>query len=193
MHTTYFCGIFAIGKKQKQAEDEQRLCNNKHIGDWILVIAFVALNLVPVDEQPTISKKQFKGLHAAVQWLMRFIATVAPPTGGIMTNNTIKRHLVLHICEDILDHGVPNNVNSASAEPAHNTLAKITSRNTQKRTVLFTKQAAHHYVKNLVVSLVKNNIKLKGSGFGSCSPATAGATTRARPNNPAVNLAVIFT
>jgi hypothetical protein len=32
MHTTYFLGIFAIGKKRK-AEDEQRLRNEKHIAD----------------------------------------------------------------------------------------------------------------------------------------------------------------
>jgi hypothetical protein len=82
-----------------------------------------------------------------------------------MTNNTIKRHLVLHICEDILDHGVPDNVNSAYAESAHITLAKVTSQNTQKRALSFTKQAAHRYIENLVVSLasadVKNYIKSK--------------------------------
>jgi hypothetical protein len=122
MHTTYFRGIFAVGKKQKQAKDEQRLRNEKHIGDWILVVSSL-LTWYQWMKQPTISKKQVKGSHAAVQWLMRFIATVAPRTGG-MTNNTIKRHLVLHICEDILDHGVPDNVNSAYAESAHISLAK---------------------------------------------------------------------
>ena len=125
-------------------------------------------------KQPTISKRQVKGSHAAVQWLMRFIARVAPCIGG-MTNNTIKRHLVLHLCEDILDHGVPDNVNSAFAESAHITLAKITSHNTQKRAISFTKPAAHRYVENLVVSLasadVKNEIKIKGTsaGFGTAT------------------------
>ena len=101
--------------------------------------------------------------------LMCFMATIAPHIGG-MTNNSIKRHLVLHLCEDILDHGIPDNVNSAYAEPAHITLAKITSRNTQKRAISFTKQAAHRYVENLVVSLasteVKNNIKMKETSAG---------------------------
>ena len=91
-------------------------------------------------------------------------------------NNTIKRHLVLHLCEDILNHGVPDNVNSSYAESAHIPLAKITSRNTQKRAVSFTKQAAHCYVENLVVSLasadVKNDIQSKGSGPGN-GPLTA--------------------
>jgi hypothetical protein len=126
-------------------------------------------------EQPTISKKQVKGSHAAVQHLMRMVATVAPRPGGMM-NNPIKRRLVLHLYEDILDHGVPDNVNSLYAESAHIPLAKITSQNTQKRAVSFTKQAAHCYVKNLVISLaladVKNNIQLKGSGPGN-GPLTA--------------------
>jgi hypothetical protein len=79
--------------------------------------------------------------HVGLQWLMRLVAEVAPRPGK-MGNNTIKRHLVLHLCEDILDHGVPDNVNSAYAESAHIPLAKITSRNTQKRAISFTKQAA---------------------------------------------------
>jgi hypothetical protein len=87
-------------------------------------------------KQPTIAKKQKKGSHVAVQWLMRLIATDAPRTTG-MTNNTIKKHLVLHLCEDILDHGVPDNVNSAYPESAHIPLAKITSRNTQKRVLRY--------------------------------------------------------
>jgi hypothetical protein len=70
-----------------------------------------------------------------------------------MMNNTIKTHLVLHLCEDILDHGVPVNVNSAYTESAHIPLAKLMSQNTQKQAVSFTKQAAHRYVENLVVSL----------------------------------------
>ncbi len=68
MHTTYFLGIFAIGKKQKQAKDEQRLRNEKHIGDWILVVSFL-LTWYQWMKQPTISKKQVKGSHSAVQCL----------------------------------------------------------------------------------------------------------------------------
>ena len=86
-------------------------------------------------KQSTIAKKQIKGSHVAVQWLMRLMATVAPRTTG-MTNNTIKKHLVLHLCEDILDLSVPDNVNSAYSESAHIPLAK-------KQAISFTKQAAH--------------------------------------------------
>ncbi len=181
MHTTCFRGIFAVGTKQKKAECEQRLCNEKDIRDWILVVTLL-LTWYQWMKEPTITMKHVKCSHAAVQWLMRFIATVAPCTGG-MTNNTIKRHLVLHICEDILDHGIPDNFNSAYAESAHITLAKITSQNTQKRAVLITKQAAHRYIENIVVSLasadVKNDIKLKDRVLGTLSPVAAPLETQA--------------
>ena len=176
LHTTYFRVIFSVGSKQKAAvPEEQKLRNEAHISDWILVVSSL-LTWHQWMKQPTISKKQIKGSHAAVQWLMRLMATVAPRTTG-MSNNTIKKHLVLHLCEDILDHGVPDNVNSAYPESAHIPLAKITSRNTQKRAISFTKQAAHRYVENLVVSLasadVVNDIKLKLSRSVTRSPKTA--------------------
>jgi hypothetical protein len=66
-----------------------------------------------------------------------------------MKNNTIKMHLVHHIREGVLDFGVPENVNSAFAESAHIHLAKITSKNTQRRPGTFTLQAAERSVENL--------------------------------------------
>ena len=103
-------------------------------------------------KQPTIPKKMVRRSHVAVQWLMRFVAEVAPRPSG-MGSNTIKTHLVLHLCENILNHGVPENVNSSYAESAHIPLAKTTAWNSQKRAGSFTKQAAHWYIENLALSL----------------------------------------
>jgi hypothetical protein len=105
-----------------------------------------------MDEATNNSKKMVRRSYAAVQWLMRFAAKVAPFPSG-MGNNTIKTHLVLHLCKDILDHGVPENVNSSYAESAHIPLAKITTRNTQKRAATFTIQAGHRYIQNLAIAL----------------------------------------
>ena len=159
MHTSYFREIFGIGKKKSKAvaPKEQKFRNTNHLDDWILAVSSL-LMWHQWMKQPIISKKQVKRSHAGVQWLMRCVAYVAPRTGG-MTNNTIKRHLVLHIREDILDHGVPDVVNSAYAESAHITLAKVTSRNTQKRAISFVPQAAHRYIENLVVSLASADLK----------------------------------
>ncbi len=83
---------------------------------------------------------------------MRRVAAVSPRQKKMGTN-TIMTHLVLHLSEDMLDHGVPQEVNSAYAKSAHIPLAKDTARRTQRRTSSFTKQAAHRYVENLVISL----------------------------------------
>jgi hypothetical protein len=88
---------------------------------------------------------------------MRRVAEVSPRQRAMGTN-TIKTHLVLHICEDMMDHGVPQNVNSAYAKSAHIPLAKETARKTQRRTSSFTKQAAHRYVENLVISLASSDM-----------------------------------
>lgn len=159
LHTTYFRGIFGVGKKRKVVTpgDEQRLRNEAHIADWELVVKCL-LTWFQWMKQPKITTQQVRRSHKAIQWLMRVIADVAPRPGG-MSNNTIKRHLVLHLREDILDHGVPDNVNSAYAESAHIPLAKITSRNTQKRAISFTKQAATRYVENLAISLASADMK----------------------------------
>ena len=58
---------------------------------------------------------------------------------GKMGNNTIKTHLMLHQCEDIFDHSVPDNVNTAYAESAHMPMSKLTSRNTQEKGKTFHK------------------------------------------------------
>ncbi|KAI2493933.1 hypothetical protein MHU86_20618 [Fragilaria crotonensis] len=111
-----------------------------------------------MDETTDDVKEMVKRSHTCLQWLMRVVAEVAPRPGA-MGNNTIKTHLVLHLCEDILDHGVPDNVNSAYAESAHIPLAKATSRNTQKRAISFTKQAANRYTENLVISLASTDVE----------------------------------
>ena len=158
LHTTCFRSIFNVGKKDpKKGVDDQRLCYSNHVRDWKVVVSSL-LVWHQWMKQPTIPKKMVRRSHAAVQWLVRFVAEVAPRTSG-MGNNTIKTHLVLHLCEDILDHGVPENVNSSYAESAHIPLAKITARNSQKRAVSFTKQAAHRYIENLAVSLAWADVK----------------------------------
>ncbi|KAI2507104.1 hypothetical protein MHU86_7373 [Fragilaria crotonensis] len=90
-----------------------------------------------------------------------------------MGNNTIKTHLVLHLSEDILDHGVPENVNSAYAESAHIPLSKITARNTQKRAKTFTRQAAHRYIENLAIASAWQDMQQDIIHKGGSSFATA--------------------
>jgi hypothetical protein len=145
-------------KYDDDSSDEELplLCDDKHVLDWIQVVSSL-LQWHQWMKQSSIAKSQVRKSHFAVQWLMRHVAAVSPCASGMGTN-IIKTHLVLHLCKDILDHGVPDNVNSAYAESAHIPLAKLTSRNTQKRAMSFTKQAAHRYIENLVILLANSDI-----------------------------------
>jgi len=137
-------------KKSIPTHPDHNLRFECHVSDWILAVSSL-LQWHQWMKQPEMPRHQVVKSQYAVQWLMRNVANVCPRQTG-MGNNTIKNHLVLHIYEDILDHGVPENVNSAYAESAHIPLSKMTARNTQKRAKTFTKQAAERYVENLAIS-----------------------------------------
>jgi hypothetical protein len=138
LHIPAFQDIFPARKKAQQKKDDDDsinkeemppLSNHEHVSDWILIVSSL-LEWHQWMKQSTIAKSQVQKSNFAVyQWLMRHVAAVSPRASGMGTN-TIKTHLVLHLCEDILDHGVPDNVNSAYTESAHIPLAKATSRNT---------------------------------------------------------------
>ena len=124
-------------------------------------------------KQSTIPKAQVTKSHCAVQWLMRQIAGVSPRASG-MGNNTIKTHLVLHLSKDILDHGVPENVNSAYAESAHIPLSKIMARNTQKCAKTFRRQAVNRYIENLAIASAWQDMQQDIIRKGGCTAENSG-------------------
>ena len=146
MHTQEYLDIFSDKKKYSR---ELGLGNKAHITDWITLLCSL-LQWLAWLKQEKISKRMIRKSMKATRWLIRLFKFVSPRTKG-MCNNTIKIHLVLHMAEDMLNHGVPQNFNSAFMESAHIPLAKDTSRNTQKRSTSFTYQAAHRYVENLII------------------------------------------
>jgi Plavaka transposase len=152
-HTSRYKEIFS---SRKVYRGDKGLGNSAHITDWVTLLSGL-LQWHQWLKQDKIPRLQVKRSIHATKWLMRQFKFIAPRLKG-MKNNTIKMHLVLHIAHDILDHGVPQNVNSAFAESAHIPLAKDTSRNTQKRAISFTKQAGSRYVENLAISLASHEI-----------------------------------
>ena len=134
-----------VGKAKKKKKKKKTKSNKKksipthpdhnlrfegHVRDWILAVSSL-LQWHQWMKQPEMPRHQVVKSQYAVQWLMHNVAYICPQQTG-MGNNTIKNHLVLQIWEDILDHGVPENVNNAYAESAHIPLSKMTARNTQK-------------------------------------------------------------
>ena len=79
-------------------------------------------------------------------------------------------HLALHIMEDILDHGVPDVINSSYAESAHILLAKNTSCNTQKHVASFTRQATHRYHEDLAILVAFGDVEFEAK---SQTPVTS--------------------
>ena len=147
VQTSQFRSIFSSPRHS----GEGKFGNDIHIADWILLLESL-LQWHQWLKKPTMSKFVVMRSSKTMRWLMRKFQNIAHREKG-MQHNTIKMHLVLHLAEDILDHGVPHNVNSAFTESAHIPLAKDTSRNTQKRGNSFTYQAAKRYVENLALEL----------------------------------------
>ena len=148
LHTSRYRDIFS---EKARHRSESGLGNKAHITDWINLLSSLLQwqEWLKQEEIPVhIVSKSTK----SVKWLMQMMKSVAPREEG-MGYNTIKFHLPLHLADDILNHGVPQNVNSAFAESAHIPIAKHTTRNTQKRKATFTIQAANRYVENLAVGM----------------------------------------
>jgi hypothetical protein len=169
-HTSRYREIFASCSKYR---NEMGLGNTAHITDWITLVTSL-LQWHAWLKQDTIPKVLVNKSKMAMKWLMRQFKFIAPrPTG--MKNNTIKFHLVLHLADDILDHGVPQNFNSSFAKTAHISLAKDTARNTQMRTDLFVYQAAQRYVENLVITKAWNKICPAKKLIATHTPENPGA------------------
>jgi len=145
MCTTRYYEIFSLPAHQKECG----VGNPNHVNDWKMLLVSL-LQWYEWLKQPILNKTMVKRSVKATSWLMRRMKKVAPRKSG-MKHNTIKTHLVLHIAEDILDFGVPQNVNSAAAESAHIQLAKVTSKNTQKRPHSFTFQASNRFIENIAI------------------------------------------
>jgi hypothetical protein len=146
MYTTRFKQIFSAPRFKKLG----RLGNDHFIDDWKTLLSSL-LEWHEWLKKPVISRDSARKSGDAVCWLMRWMKKVAPRHKG-MKNNTIKMHLVHHIASDILDFGVPQNMNSAFAESAHIQTSKVTAQNTQRRPDTFTLQAAERYVENLGIA-----------------------------------------
>ena len=107
-------------------------------------------------KSPLLTRQSVFRSKYATSWLMRQVQYIAPRIktkkgSGMEENNTIKMNLVLHIAEDILTFGVPENVNSSFSESSHIPISKVTGRNTQKRPKTFTLQLARRYAENIAI------------------------------------------
>jgi hypothetical protein len=168
LHTSRYSEIFS---ERARYRSESGLGNKAHITDWINLLSSL-LQWQEWLKQEEIPVHIVSKSTESVKWLMQMMKSVAPREEG-MGYNTIKFHLPLHLADDILNHGVPQNVNSAFAESAHIPIAKDTTRNTQKRKATFTIQAANRYVEDLAVGISWREANLSNNSSTSNNHTTA--------------------
>jgi hypothetical protein len=179
LHTTSFRVIFMVGKKRKGAMPEEQRLSNKlvHIQDWILVVSSL-LQRHQLLNQPTIAKEQVNNSRLATQWLIWQVAKFQLAQREWETIPSRSTWPCIY-ARTFLIMAFLRTSTALTQSLLTFRSQKMTSRNTQKRAVSFTKQAAHRYVENLAVTLasadVANDVKLTGSGLDTPSPTAAPA------------------
>jgi hypothetical protein len=125
-------GASILQKKKKFSEDFV-------LADWILLLETL-LEWEAWMRSPTLQKDEVRKARTKHRYLMYLIKKVAPRNKG-MGWNTAKFHGILHLADDILNCGVPLEVDTGSCE-GHHKPAKDAAKLTQKRKSTFDKQTA---------------------------------------------------
>ena len=112
---------------------------NKWLDDWSMLIETL-LQWEQYLKQPEMELKHLKRLQDKHILLMGMIKQVLKRSKG-MGLDLLKYHGILHLCEQILDNGVPN-IADTGANESHHKPTKYYSRLTQKDQSKFEKQTA---------------------------------------------------
>jgi hypothetical protein len=155
LHTTRYKDIFreSIFKKHTAARG---IGNHDFMKDWITLLESV-LCWEQWLKKDRMTRQEVHKSRKAHRHLMRLIKFVALRKMG-MKHCRIEFHLGLHIASDVLDFGVPANVDSTPLERSHKTNMKMTGANTQRRKLLLNKQTVHRLVENIVIDRCWNEI-----------------------------------
>ena len=92
-------------------------------------------------KQPEMELKHLRRLQDKHKLIMHMLKTVLQRAKG-MGLDLLKFHGILHLCEQIIDNGVPNIADTESNESHHKPTSKYYSKLTQKDQSKFEKQTA---------------------------------------------------
>jgi hypothetical protein len=112
--------------------------------------------------------------HSFILELQRYIPMMMERAARVMDRkegtgmNFIKFHLILHLCQDIINMGLPVNVDSEAGESNHKENTKNPANHTQKRVHVFDQQTANRYVENLAIDILHSKYFTKKSDDGTC-------------------------
>ena len=156
LHTTRYKDILRESIFKKHTA-ERGIGHHDFMQDWITLLESVLCweQWLKMDRM---TKQEVDKSRKTHRHLMRLIKFVAPRKRG-MKHCRIKFHLGLHIASDVLDFGVPANVDSTSLERSHKNNMKHTGANTQRRKLMLNKQTADRLVENIAIDRCWNEIK----------------------------------
>jgi hypothetical protein len=101
-------------------------------------------------KRPSIPLEEVKLATDGHQRLMKYLNRYARRTES-MQWCIIKFHMILHMAQNIIDFGVPSNIDTSPMEHNHIENAKNPSKGTQLRAYSIERQTAQRYYENLVV------------------------------------------
>lgn len=155
-----YCGVLLLMAAILQTAHGRTLLKKKKKGkqfakgtlldDWALLVETLLQweDFLKLDEMSMDHVKRLKEKH---RYLMYLLKTIAPRAKGV-GYKFMKFHGILHIVEDILAFGVPNNVDTGANE-SHHKLTKLCAKLTQKDISLFEKQTDDRLVEFLLMDL----------------------------------------
>jgi hypothetical protein len=122
--------VLRSGKGKGLVQQRRKQFADAKLDDWILLLETM-LEWEEWMKSPQLLKKHVRAAHQKHQYIMYLIKKVAKRTVGMGLKLT-KFHAILHIADDILNFGVPMEVDTGSNESGHKdskTAAKLTQRN----------------------------------------------------------------
>ena len=160
------CGVLLLIATALQSTNGRALLRDKGgkkyfgeewlLDDWHLLVELLLQweAYLKSDEMKVRHVKRLKRKHA---FLMGLIKKIANRSAG-MGLKLVKFHAILHLSQDIIDFGVPGNVDTAPNEKHHHP-TKLASKMTQKDALLFEEQTATREEEQCLLELANAEIK----------------------------------
>jgi hypothetical protein len=121
-----------VGTKKKFRQDHKK-------DDWLLLVELL-LEWEAYLCEPRMLKRHVKKLERKHRFIMYIMKKVANRRTG-MGLKIMKYHVVLHMCDDILNFGVPLEFDTGANE-SHHKASKVAAKMTQRNASTFTQQVA---------------------------------------------------
>jgi hypothetical protein len=147
--------IFRSSKGRSILRKNRNFKKESDLDDWVLLLELM-LEWESYLNEPKMYTKHVKRLEKKHRYIMYIVRKVARRQKG-MGLKLMKFHAILHICQDIIEFGVPLEFDTSANEMHHKT-AKKAARRTQRAAETFNFQTATRLVEYELVDLAMEEI-----------------------------------